>query len=113
MQLDVDIAVRGGWAVVAVRGELDLATGPQLRQEIASLVADGHRQIAVDLTALDFIDSIGLGLLVAAMKRVRSVDGTMFVAADDDRIRRPFELTGLDVALNLVPSVEVGVGTST
>lgn len=106
MQLDLDVATRGEWAVLTVRGDLDLATGPLLRQRIVGLVADGHRNVAVDLTLLDFIDSVGLGLLVAAMKRVRTVGGQMFVAADAPRIRSVFELTGLDSVLGMVSSLD-------
>jgi anti-sigma B factor antagonist len=113
VQLDLDVAARGEWTVLTVRGDLDLATAPALRQRIVGLVAEGHRRFAVDLTALDFIDSIGLGMLVAGMKRANAVGGQLFVAADEDRIRSVFELTGLDEALGLVETVEAGVVGST
>jgi anti-sigma B factor antagonist len=110
LQLDLDVSMRGDWVVLTVRGELDLATAPALRQQVASLVAEGRRRFALDLTALDFIDSSGLGMVVACLKRVRSVDGDLFVAATDARISRPFELTGLEQAVGLVSSVDAGVG---
>jgi anti-sigma B factor antagonist len=109
VQLDLDVVARGEWTVLTVRGDLDLATAPQLRQRIVGLVADGHHRLAVDLTTLDFIDSIGLGMLVASMKRVQAVDGSMFVAVAEPRIRKVFELTGLTDALNLVERVDDGV----
>lgn len=110
MQLALDVVARGEWTILSVRGELDLATGPQLRQKVAALVAEGHQRLGLDLTALDFIDSIGLGMVVAALKRVQSVGGSLFVVADEERIRRPFELTGLTEVLELVSSVDDGVG---
>jgi anti-sigma B factor antagonist len=112
VQLDLDVATRGAWSILTVRGDLDLATGPLLRQRIVGLLAEGRRDLGVDLTALDFIDSVGLGLLVAALKRVRALDGRMFVAADTDRIRSVFEITGLGAVMGLVDSVDVGVGAS-
>jgi anti-anti-sigma regulatory factor len=52
-------------------------------------------------------------MLVAGMKRANAVGGQLFVAADEDRIRSVFELTGLDEALGLVETVEAGVVGST
>jgi anti-sigma B factor antagonist len=110
VQLDLDVSRRGDWVVLSVRGDLDLATAPALRQRVASLVADGERRVALDLGALDFLDSVGLGMVVACLKRVRHVDGELFVASDEDRIRRVFELTGLADAVGLVSSVDERVG---
>jgi anti-sigma B factor antagonist len=110
VQLDLDVAARGEWTVLTVRGDLDLATAPLLRQRIVGLVADGHRNVALDLTALDFLDSVGLGMVVASLKRIRAAGGQLFVAADEPRIRSLFELTGTATAVGLVESVEDGVG---
>jgi anti-sigma B factor antagonist len=110
LQLDLDVSRRGDWVVLSVRGDLDLATAPALRQQVAALVADGHRRVALDLAALDFIDSTGLGMVVACLKRVRTADGELFVASDEARIRRVFELTGLVEAVGLVSSVDERVG---
>jgi anti-sigma B factor antagonist len=101
----LDVSSRGDWTVVAVTGELELATAPRLRQAVVSLVGDGRVDIVLDLGGVDFIDSIGLGVIVSALKRVRSRDGQLVVAGAVPRVRALFELTRLDEIIELHDSV--------
>jgi anti-sigma B factor antagonist len=101
----VDVTHRDGWAVVAVIGELELATAPRLRQEVVSLVGRGEHRIVLDLTGVDFIDSVGLGVVVGALKRTRGREGDLLVVAPDERIRSLFRLTRLDEIIELSDTV--------
>ena len=89
-----------GWSVVDITGDLDMATAPALRQLVLQLLSTGVRLIAVDLTGADFVDSTGLGMLVAALKRVRTHDGELVVICPEPRVRRIFELTELVAVLS-------------
>lgn len=102
----MDVRQRDGCAVLAVSGEVDLATAPQLRNQLIDLVADGHRRIVVDLSGTDFLDSTGLGALVAGLKRLRAHDGEMRVVCTTPRVRKVFELTHVDRVLPLFESVD-------
>ena len=83
--------------IVVVRGEIDVASSPVLRAELAALLGGGARSITLDLGAVSFIDSSGLGVLVGALKRLRDGDGGTFNIVDvRDPVRRVFEITGLD-----------------
>ena len=84
-----------GWTVVDVTGDLDMASAPAMRQLVLQLLSTGARLIAIDLTGADFVDSTGLGMLVAALKRVRTHDGELIVICPEPRLRRIFELTEL------------------
>lgn len=95
MDLGIDVTDRGDWAVLSVTGEIDVATAPQLREELVELVADGRNRIVVDLSGVDFLDSTGLGVLVGGLKRVRTHDGELSLACAQPRVRRVFEITGL------------------
>ena len=106
MRSGITITHRGPWSVVAFDGDLDLATGPGLRQAVVGLVADGELHVVVDLTMTDFVDSVGLGMLVAATKRVRTHDGTLVVVCPEARLRRLFAVTRLDRALTLVDTLD-------
>jgi anti-sigma B factor antagonist len=90
-----------GWTVVDVIGDLDMASAPAMRQVILQVLSTGARLIAVDLTSADFVDSTGLGMLVAALKRVRTHDGELLVICPDPRLRRIFELTDLVAVFGL------------
>lgn len=97
---------RPGCVVLAVTGEVDLGTAPQLKERLTDLVAEGHRHVVVDLTATDFLDSTGLGALVAGLKRLRAHQGDMRVACNTPRVRKVFEITHVDRVLPMFDSVD-------
>jgi len=101
----LDVTKQQGWTILAVTGELELATAPQLRQRVVGLVGDGDTRIVLDLSGVDFADSVGLGVVVAALKRVRGRGGDLVVAGAVPRVRDLFEITRLDEIIDLFPSV--------
>lgn len=109
MDLRLDVSERDGWSVLAVHGEVDVATAPRLREQLISLVNGGHHRIVVDLDAVDFIDSTGLGVLIGALKRVRSHDGDMTLVCTEPRVLKVFEITGLLGVFGVHASVDAAV----
>ena len=91
---------RRDWPEVAelvVRGDLDLDTGPGLRQALADAIRENQgRRIVVDLEGVDFIDSAGLGVLVAGRERARGEDGDLVLVATGRSVLKVLELTGLN-----------------
>lgn len=103
---DLHTSQRDGWSVISVIGDLDLASAPQLRSEVVGLVARGVTAIVLDLSAVEFCDSVGLGVLLGAQKRLRSRDGTVRLAACSEPVLRLLELTRLDLAMPPFATVE-------
>ena len=91
--------------MVAVRGEVDLHTAPDLADELSALIGRGAREIVVDLSASTFIDSTTLGVLLHALKRLESRRGRLVIVSNDRRILRTFEITGLDRRFRLEDSL--------
>ena len=91
---------QGGVGVLAVNGEIDLATAPRLREHLVRLVTEhaGH-PVVVDLTGVTFCDSIGLGILVGAQRRARALEGEVRLVVPDGRVADGFTLVGLDAVL--------------
>ena len=102
----IDVAERNGCTVVAVKGEVDLATAPTLKNRLLDLVADGVTEIVVDLSNTEFLDSTGLGAVVAAYKRVRAHEGHLRLVATSARVKRVFEITNLDRVVPIYGSIE-------
>ena len=95
--------------VVSASGELDVASVEPLERELAGLAHLDALRVIVDLTGVTFIDSAGLGLLVREAKRLQARGGACVLVADDPRILRVFQITGLDRMFGIERSLAEGV----
>ena len=82
--------------VISVTGELDVSNAEQFSEESARVIDRGATRMVVDLVGLSFMDSAALGALTKAANRMRAEGGECVVVVDDPRIRRVFEITGLE-----------------
>ena len=92
--------------VIAVSGEIDVATAPQLRECLHRVIAQGESTIVLDLLGVTFLDSTALGVLVGALKRCREVGGDLHIVVADPRIVKIFEITGLTNVFTIVDSLQ-------
>jgi len=95
--VDLTLSTRevDGTTIVAVGGEIDVYTAPKLRDKITELVAEGIYTIVIDMEAVEFLDSTGLGVLVGGLKKVRAHDGSLELICTQDRLLKIFRITGL------------------
>lgn len=92
--------------LIELEGEVDVYTAPQLKQQMINLLESGAKEMVVDLTKVDYLDSTALGVLIGGLKRMREMDGNMVLVCPNPRIRRVFEITGLDKIFDIYNSVE-------
>jgi len=97
--------------VVAVRGEIDLFTAPELKQTLTDAIEKGRSRIVVDLAETTFLDSTALGVLIGAVKRLRARDGALAIVNTDANIAKTFEITGLDQIFTIVGSRDEAVAS--
>jgi anti-sigma B factor antagonist len=95
--------------VIAVRGEIDLFTAPELKQKLGEAIEAGRNQIVVDLTDTTFLDSTALGVLIGAVKRLRTDHGRLVLVNVDTNIAKTFEITGLDQIFTILPTREEAI----
>jgi anti-sigma B factor antagonist len=98
--------VQDGRGLIAVKGELDLFTAPDLRTKINDSIDAGVRELIVDLSETAFLDSTALGVLLGALKRLRSFEGQLVIVDGRDNITRTFRVAGVDQILTIVNSYE-------
>lgn len=110
MDLTLQVGEHGGWGVVRASGDVDLTTAPRLREAVVAVVVGGQPRVVVDLQAVDFIDSTGLGVLVGLLKRTRSQGGDLRLVSTRPALRKVLELTSLERALPLSPTLDDAVG---
>lgn len=99
--------------VVAVRGELDIASAPALRTELLGLLGPHARRIVVDLSEVTFCDSSGLAVLVGASRRAWLLGGVLRLAAPAPPVTAVLRLTGLDRHFEIFPTVQAAVTNDT
>lgn len=87
---------RPGVRMLTVHGEADLHTAPELRERLGSAIDEGAQRIVLDLTETTFLDSMSLGVLLGAMKRMRARQGALRLVVSRPDVRRIFEITLLD-----------------
>jgi len=108
VDLSLDKRTHGSWAVVEVGGELDLYTAPNFRESVLEAAGDADApKVIIDFRSLGFIDSSGLGAIVACLKHLRERGGDLALAAPEGSgLRRLLDLTGLDRVLTLYASTD-------
>ncbi len=95
-----------GITVVAPSGRLDVAGAPALKAAIGDAVKSGPSRLVIDMEGVSFVDSTGLGSVIAALKMVRGSKGDLRLAAPNQQVRVVLELTTLDRVFAYYPTVE-------
>jgi anti-sigma B factor antagonist len=112
LSVSFDRRTESATTVVSLRGEIDLHRHAELRAVLTHEV-DAGRNLIVDLTEVDFLDSTGLGLLVGVLKRARErgerlgIDPTgLVLVVSALEVRRTLEVTQLDRVFTIVDRIE-------
>jgi anti-sigma B factor antagonist len=98
-----------GTHVIAVRGELDLHTVPELKRTLAELAELDSPHVIVDLTHAALVDSTSLGALLETARNLRASGGELVVSCRDRSIRKVFATTGVDRLILIHASLEEAV----
>src|ERR1035437_5347696 len=95
-----------GVTVLAPSGRLDVTGAPMLKDAISEAVKNGQPRLVIDMEGVSFVDSTGLGSVIAALKLVRSSKGDLRLAAPNQQVRVVLELTTLDRVFPYFATVE-------
>ncbi|MFC6080257.1 STAS domain-containing protein [Sphaerisporangium aureirubrum] len=108
--LDIRAWHEGPCVVVGIVGELDMNAVPRLRAELDGAM-EGQRppHLVLDLTGTTFCDSLGLGLLVGTLTRVRDAGGRLGLVVADGMISRLLAITNLDHHFETFPATQDAV----
>ncbi len=101
----------GDITVVTVASELNARNAQQVRTALRELLGTGPTKLVIDLSALNFIDSAGLGALLAAFKTAGAAGGRLALCGLSEPVRSIFELTRLHRVFNIFDNREDAVGS--
>lgn len=95
--------------VMVIKGPMDVATAPGLRDSLVRLMDEGRHRLVLDLRGVDFIDSIGLGIIIGMVHRLRPHDGSLAVAAPSPQARNIFQITQLFRVIGMYDTTDAAV----
>ncbi|MER7515522.1 STAS domain-containing protein [Streptomyces sp. NPDC126499] len=105
--LDIDVTV---WddvtAVLTVGGEMDVDTATFVHHHVANQFLHGRRHLVLDLSALSFMDSSGLNVVIKAVREARERGGDVHLVAPTPAVRRLLEITGLTVTTPIHETID-------
>ncbi len=110
--LELSQTVDSGCLVVHGAGEVDMANAEVLQHYLLDHIDRGFVHVVVDLSDVEFIDSTGLGALVAAWRRSKERGGSLRVAGATGNVQAVLEITELDVVLDRHERVSEAVATA-
>ncbi len=103
VELKVTTQSHGDQAIMSVAGEIDLYTAPRLHSELMSALAAGAPLcLTVDMAGVEFCDSTGMNVLLAAQRRARESGGDLQLASPRPAIRKVLQVTGLETVFTVL-----------
>ena len=111
--LEIEVSSRpvGRTHLVDVDGEVDLYTGPLVRNCVQGLIDQGHYSLIVDLQDERYIDSTGLGIFMEALGQIQEKNGRIVILCANDRVLRIFRLIGLLERFSIYATEEEAVAS--
>jgi anti-sigma B factor antagonist len=106
----MDITDQGEYKVIRPSGDLDVYTVGSLRDAIGSMIENQTRKVVVDLDAVPFMDSSGLGALMGGVRRLREAGGDLAIACTKEQHLKLFTITGFGEGVSIAPTVEEAAG---
>jgi anti-sigma B factor antagonist len=106
MKLECHTDVRAdGSPLLTLTGTFDFNSVARIREDLKRIIDKAPKRVIVDLSALDYIDSSGLGVLVGGLARLREAGGDLFLIVSNEKISRIFEITKLSYVFSLFPDL--------
>jgi anti-sigma B factor antagonist len=102
VELKVTTQSLGDHAIMSVAGEIDLYTAPKLHSELMTALAGAPLRLVVDMAGVEFCDSTGMNVLLAAHRRAREDGGDLQLASPRSAIRKVLQVTGLESVFTVV-----------
>jgi anti-sigma B factor antagonist len=90
--------------LIAVRGEVHVSTAPEFSERLNEAIATGKTGVVIDMSAVEFIDSTGLSVLLNALRRVTRQQGRLALVVSNPTVLRLFEITRLDSTFDIAPT---------
>jgi anti-sigma B factor antagonist len=104
--LELDVLRSDAHAIVGLNGDVDASTSRKLRDRLVGLIADGVRDLVLNLTGTTYLDATGVDVLVRAYKLLSAHEGAFSIVCPHEHLIKLFEAASLSRDLRVFPTVE-------
>ncbi|MFF5184699.1 STAS domain-containing protein [Streptomyces sp. NPDC000345] len=105
LSVEVDV-IREDTALVTVEGHLDLDTATEFQAQLANQLHHGRRHFLLDLSAVPFMDSSGMNIILRVYQEARGLPGSVHVIDPTPAVRRVLDLTGVSLTVPVSDKVD-------
>jgi anti-sigma B factor antagonist len=95
--------------VLPLEGEIDLHVSPRVTAALGAMIDQKPERLVVDLSAVSYIDSSGLAVLIEGMQKVEEYGGKFVLAGLQEKVRPIFEMARLDQVFIIFPHVDAAL----
>ncbi|WP_433324459.1 STAS domain-containing protein [Spirillospora sp. CA-294931] len=103
--IELTVLRRTEHTIVKLRGELDIATAPVLREGLVAALRPGTRRLILDLAGVPFCDAAGLAVLIGTRRRAAALGIVLLLTSPGPQVTSVLRVTGLDRSLPVRASV--------
>ena len=92
--------------VISFAGRMDAVGSAELEQIVTQELVNGYRDLVLDMSAVDYVSSKGLRMLVSLWKRAHDVKGELILSALQPAVQEVFNLIGFDLVFTIIDSLD-------
>ena len=98
--------------VLPLEGEIDLHVSPRVAAAVGAMIEQKPQRLVIDMSAVTYIDSSGLAVLIEGMQNVEAYGGKFFLAGLQDNVRSILEIARLDQVFIIFPHVDAALAAT-
>lgn len=113
MRIETSLRHCSGIPVLDVIGEIDIYTTPQFKEAVSAAIDENKPKIVINMAQVTYMDSSGFGTLLSATKRLRPLDGALYLAGCNDSIQRMLQITRLNTIFGVYATEDEALAAAT
>ena len=112
LRIETSLRQQDGIPVLDVVGEIDIYTTPQFKEAVSEAIDQNKPAIVINMTKVTYMDSSGFGTLLSATKRLRPLDGALYLSGCNEAIQRMLQITRLNTIFGVYSTEEEAVAAA-
>ncbi len=108
--MELDQKIVDNIPIISVSGRIDATTSKDLETALNNLIEQNNNNLVIDLAGVEYISSVGLRVMLSALKKVRPKQGDVKLVSLQPFVREVFEITGFTKLFTIYPNQEEAIG---